>query len=150
MTKDVHHQTRKAADMAIARKQISPDSHRAVLAGEISLQDARELGRSGTPQSTAQGTTIQEEATETSGTPQEQPTDAPLGTRRSCLCGCGETTRGGRFRPGHDARLHAELKRNLEKDPLLRNERFDDEQRRYAVERGLAGPEVLPEEERDG
>lgn len=35
-------------------------------------------------------------------------------------------------------------------DPLLRSEKFTDEQRRYAVERGLAGPEVLPEEERDG
>ncbi len=60
-------------------------------------------------------------------------------------------TRGGRFSPGHDARLFGRLKRNLEKDPLLRNEKFTDEQRRYAVERGLAGPEVLPEgESHDG
>lgn len=22
-----------------------------------------------------------------------------------CVCGCGETTRGGRFRPGHDQKL---------------------------------------------
>jgi hypothetical protein len=22
-----------------------------------------------------------------------------------CICGCGETTRGGRFRPGHDQKL---------------------------------------------
>jgi len=28
-----------------------------------------------------------------------------------CLCGCGETTKGGRFRPGHDARYHAAQKR---------------------------------------
>ncbi len=33
--------------------------------------------------------------------------------------------------------MYGELKRNLEKDPLLRNERFDDEQRAYARERGL-------------
>ena len=133
----VHHATKKAADISLAKRQISPDSYRAVLAGQISLQDARELGRSGAPQSTAQGMTVQDEATETAGTPQEQPTGAPLGTPRSCLCGCGGTTRGGRFKPGHDVRLHGELKRNLEKDPLLRNERFTDEQKAYARERGM-------------
>lgn len=25
---------------------------------------------------------------------------------RSCECGCGEQTKGGRFRPGHDSRVH--------------------------------------------
>jgi hypothetical protein len=35
-------------------------------------------------------------------------------------------------------------------DVLLKSERLTPEQRHYAVERGLAGPEVLPEEERDG
>jgi hypothetical protein len=34
-------------------------------------------------------------------------------------------------------RLYGELKRNLEKDPLLRNERFTDKQREYAKERSL-------------
>jgi hypothetical protein len=56
---------------------------------------------------------------------------------RECLCSCGGMTKGGRFLPGHDARLHGELKRNLEKDPLLRNERFTEDQREYAKERGL-------------
>jgi hypothetical protein len=27
-----------------------------------------------------------------------------------CLCGCGEPTKGGRFRPGHDARLKSDLR----------------------------------------
>lgn len=55
------------------------------------------------------------------------------------LRGCGEAVRGkkSRFRPGHDARLHGELKRNLEKDPLFRNERFIDEQKAYTKEREL-------------
>lgn len=53
------------------------------------------------------------------------------------MCSCGGTTRGGRFLPGHDQRLFGELKRNLGKVPLLRNERFSDEQRAYAKERGL-------------
>ena len=26
-------------------------------------------------------------------------------SERECYCGCGETTRGGRFRPGHDQKL---------------------------------------------
>jgi hypothetical protein len=42
-----------------------------------------------------------------------------------------------RFRPGHDARLYGELKRNLERDPLLRNQRFSDAQKAYARQRGL-------------
>ena len=129
--------TKRASDMAIARKQVSQESYRAVLAGEITLRRAKELGRSGAPTDTPQGSSGPGRGQETAGTPQEQPTDGPHGTRRSCLCGCGETTRGGRFKPGHDARLHGELKRNLEKDPLLRNERFTEEQRGYARERGL-------------
>ena len=120
--------TKRALDMAIARKQVSQESYRAVLAGEITLRRAKELGRDRGPADTSKGT---------SG-----PRRAPSGPRkgrqpRPCLCSCGGTTRGGRFLPGHDARLHGELKRNLEKDPLLRNERFTEEQRSYAGERGL-------------
>lgn len=29
---------------------------------------------------------------------------------RACECGCGENTKGGRFRPGHDAKLHSRQK----------------------------------------
>ena len=124
----VHANTRKAADISIAKKQISPASHRAVLAGEISLQDARELGRDRGPADTSEASDGPRRA---SSGPREGRTPRP------CLCSCGGTTRGGRFLPGHDAKLHGELKRNLEKDPLLRNERFTEEQRAYARERGL-------------
>src|SRR5215211_4089249 len=124
--------TKRALDMAIARRQVSQESYRAVLAGEITLQRAKEVGRDRRPADTGQASGGREEAR-----------TGPRGSRtpRPCMCSCGGTTKGGRFLPGHDARLHSELKRNLEKDPLLRNERFRDEQRRYAVERGLAGPE---------
>ena len=69
-----------------------------------------------------------------------------------CLCGCGQRPKSSksRFIQGHDHRLYGELKRNLRSDPLLRSDKFNDAQRRYAVERGLVGPEVLPEEESDG
>lgn len=39
-----------------------------------------------------------------------QQTSTPA-TGPECTCGCGERTKGGRFRPGHDSRYHARLKR---------------------------------------
>lgn len=36
---------------------------------------------------------------------------AEPGSGPECLCGCGERTKGGRFRPGHDARYHAAQKK---------------------------------------
>ena len=121
--------TKRALDMAIARKQVSQESYHAVLAGRITLQEAKAIGRDGAPATDATGDTSGREEPRTGPRERRQP--------RSCLCSCGGTTRGGRFLPGHDARLHGELKRNLEKDPLLRNERFTEEQRAYAKERGL-------------
>ena len=77
MTKDAHHQTKRGADIAIAKKQISPDSYRAVLAGEITLQRAKELGRSGAPTDTSEGT---------SG-PRRASSGPRKGSRpRPCLC----------------------------------------------------------------
>ena len=133
----VHYQTERGARIALAKKQISRESYEAILRGELSLADGKVLGRGRGPDSL--------EHRSGPGAGPERPRKG-----RECLCSCGGTTRGGRFLPGHDMRLYGELKRNLEKDPLLRNERFNDEQREYAVERGLVGPEVLPEEERDG
>ena len=121
--------TKRALDTAIARRQVSQESYRAVLAGTLTLQEAKAIGRDGAPATDAsEGRSGREE-------PRTGPREGR--TPRPCLCSCGGTTRGGRFLPGHDARLHGELKRNLEKDPLLRNERFSDEQKAYARERGL-------------
>jgi hypothetical protein len=66
----------------------------------------------------------------------EERPQAGTDTLRPCLCGCGGLVKN-RFRPGHDQRLFGELQRNLERDPLLRNERFTNEQRDYARQRGL-------------
>ena len=130
----VHHMTAKAAGTALAHRLISQDSYRSVLRGELSLEEAKFLGRARGP-STPALEKVQEMPPEPS----------------PCLCGCGQRPRSprSRFVQGHDHRLYGELKRNLETDPLLRNERFSAGQRRYAVERALVGPEVLPEEERD-
>jgi hypothetical protein len=131
----VHGNTRKAAEMALARRQISRHSHRAVHEGRIRLAHARELGRDRGPHDAGQASSGHEEG-------RKAPREGSQERSRSgayCLCGCEEPVRGkkSRFRPGHDSRLYGELKRNLEKDPLLRNERFTDEQKAYARERGL-------------
>jgi hypothetical protein len=135
----VHHQTVRAARNALAKKQISRGSYGAVLAGTLSLSDAKRLGRDGgpTPADAREG---QDEGQETSQSASAQEgAGTPPHDQRLCLCGCGEPVRGkkSRFRPGHDARLHGELKRNLKADPLLRYEHFTEEQREYARERGL-------------
>ena len=118
----VHHMTAKGARNALAHRLISQDSYRSVLRDELSLAEAKSLGRDRGP-STPASEKVQESA----------PDPSP------CLCGCGQRpkSRNSRFIQGHDHRLYGELKRNLEKDPLLRNERFSDEQKAYARERGL-------------
>ena len=123
----VHHQTERGARIALAKEQISQESYEAVLAGALTLAEAKELGREGDPGA----------PTSRGGHEEGRKTPREGRTLRRCLCSCGGTTRGGRFLPGHDARLYGELKRNLEKDPLLRNERFNEEQREYARQRGL-------------
>jgi hypothetical protein len=111
-----------------------------VLAGELSLADAKRLGRDGAPTPTV------------AGGARERATEIPERQAPQCVCGCGQRPKSprSRFVQGHDHRLYGDLKRNLQNDPLLRNERYNDAQRRYAVERGLARPEVLPEEEPGG
>ncbi len=83
----VHHATKRGADMSLARKEISPDSHKAVHEGRISLEEARELGREGSPFGPAPKTTSKNDRS------------------RPCLCACGEVSKAGRFRPGHDMRM---------------------------------------------
>jgi hypothetical protein len=137
MTQKVHHQTERGARIALAKKQISRASYEAVLRGEISLTQAKELGREGGPDApTSRGGSRAARTGPPEG--RERPQEG-TGALRTCLCGCGEPVRGkkSKFRPGHDVRLYGELKRNLEKDPLLRNERFSHEQKAYAKERKL-------------
>ncbi len=86
-TTTIHPMTRKAADLALAKKVISPDSHRAVHEGRISVEEARELGREGSPFAPARKTVAKNDRS------------------RPCLCACGEVSKAGRFKPGHDMRM---------------------------------------------
>lgn len=108
----VHHQTKRAADLALSKKVISPDSHKAILAGELGLEAAKELGREGSPYG-----------------PAVRVNKADRG--RDCLCGCGLRTRGGRFRSGHDQRLVTYAKEYVRGDREL-----TDEQLAYVQESG--------------
>ena len=139
----VHHMTMKGARNALAHRLISQDSYRAVLRGELSLPDAKSLGRDRGPEIPGPN----------SGQDEGRKTSRKGRAPRACLCGCGRWPRSPRslFVQGHDAILRSELAAQIKKgDVLLRSERITHEQHRYAVERGLAGPEVLPEEGRDG
>jgi|SRR5215213_395321 len=139
----VHGNTKKAADMALARREINRESHKAVHEGKITLAEARELGRDRGPDDTGQASSGQDEATERAPRKSRAP--------RPCLCSCGGTTKGGAFLPGHDARLRSELVAQIKKgDVLLRSDRSTAEQRAFAVRHGLISEETLPEEERDG
>jgi hypothetical protein len=133
VTQKVHHQTERGARIALAKKQISRASYEAVLAGTLTLAEAKKLERDRGPHDTGQASSGRGAATETPG---RSSAESLQDGTSACLCGCGESVKN-RFRPGHDQRLFGELKRNLERDPLLRNERFTEEQRAYAKERGL-------------
>ena len=114
MTDKVHHQTRKAADISLAKRRISPASYRAVLAGEITLQAARDLGRDRGPDDTgrasggpgtATGRVRSASAEDGTDTPPQPVSRISKNDRsRECMCGCDRTTHG-RFSPGHDQRL---------------------------------------------
>ena len=141
-------QTKRALDLAIARRQVSQDSYRAVLDGRISLQEAKTIGRAGTPATdAAQGhsgpgttTEIQDEpARRTAGivpTPSRtllparasrraSPRTDHTPTKTPCLCGCGRLV-GSRFATGHDMRMFRVAREHLEQGREL-----TDEQREY-------------------
>ena len=104
----VHHQTRKAADMSLAKKAISPDSHWAILEGRITLDEARELGRNAGPGGPAVRVNKNDRT----------PTKTP------CLCGCRELV-PRTFKAGHDMRLVAYAKEYVRGERELTPEQLE-------------------------
>ena len=112
----IHHQTKRALDLAIAKKQVSRASYDAVLAGTLTLAEAKAFGRDRGPD-TPQASSGPESAT---GTPGQASAGSPEGatdtppqpvsriskddTLSPCLCGCGELV-ARRFKAGHDMRM---------------------------------------------
>ncbi len=107
------------ADLAIARKEISQESHAAILKGNLSLADVKELGRNAGPDGPVGKAEAKARAT-------------PKKYRPVTLCiACGKPTKGGRFHPGADIQMHQIA------DEHLRGEReLTDERRKYLEESG--------------
>ena len=125
----VHHQTRRGADIALAKKQISQESYRAVLAGTLTLAEAKELGRQGAPNT------------------RPQPTSRISKDDRSreCMCGCGSRTKG-RFAQGHDMRLATYAKEYVRGERDLSPEQLEYVEHSGKLER--AREQIAREEER--
>lgn len=109
--------TKRALDTAIAKRQVSQDSYYAVLEGRISLADAKELGREGSP-----------------NTPLKLVSRISKDDRtRECMCRCGKSTKG-RFAMGHDARVKGWILKAVRAGDLSD---LTEEQVAYGRERGL-------------
>lgn len=106
----VHGNTKKAADMALAKKAISPDSHKAVYEDRIDLDEARSLGREGSPFGP-----VPKIISKNDRTP----------TKTVCLCDCGQLV-PRMFAPGHDARMF-----RVAREHLTEGRDLTDEQREY-------------------
>jgi hypothetical protein len=141
--------TKRALDMAIARKQVSQESYRAVLAGTLALREAKAMGRDGAPAAdAAQGISGPGTATETAREGQEQPANAPQDSpprpvsriskddaTQQCWCGCQQlTSPDRRWLPGHDQRAKGIIERAAREGKA---EELSDRLKEYGAERGL-------------
>jgi hypothetical protein len=127
VTQKVHHNTRKAVELALAKKQISRASYEAILRGELSLAQAKDRGREGGPDartSRSGAGAATEGPRKGRERPQERSQESteipPPPTSRiskddatqECWCGCREQTKPHRrWRPGHDQRAKGIIKR---------------------------------------
>jgi hypothetical protein len=145
--KKVHGNTRKAADMALAKRLISRSSHEAILAGTLTLEEARKLGRDRGPYDTGRASSGSRTATERTPEGRERPqegTGAPPqpvsriskdDSRQLCWCGCEELTSPNRkWKPGHDQRGKGIITRAVKEGKV---EELSLQLREYAEERGL-------------
>ena len=139
-----HHQTVRGARLALARRQVSQKSYRAVLAGEITLQQAKAIGRDGAPATdigqspSGPGTATEISPSASTGGTQDGADRPPQplsriskdDRTRSCLCGCRRETRG-LFARGHDMAMY-----RVAREHLTEGRELSDEQREYLERSG--------------
>jgi hypothetical protein len=136
--------TKRAADLALMRRTISRASYNAILAGTLTLAEAKALGRDQGPDTTWDHSGPGRPSEEPERASAEDHWDGTDKAQKLCLCGCGVPV-SRNFKAGHDARLLSELRGQIKKgDVLLRSERITDEQRQFAVRHGLISEEALP------
>jgi hypothetical protein len=143
----VHHQTERGARIALAKKQITQESYEAILAGTLTLAEARKLGRDRGPDDTGRPSSGPGTAIESTRGDRERPqegTDAPPqpisriskdDTTQECWCGCGSWASPGKhWRPGHDQRAKGIIKRAV---TAGKTHELSDRLRNYGRERRL-------------
>ena len=151
---EVHHQTARGARNALTHRQISQESYRAVLRGELSLAHAKSLGRDRGPDTSRGPRRSKDGHGDTRGASAEGTQDAPQPvsriskTERSrlCMCMCGGRTRGGRFLPGHDVRLVTYAKEYIRGERELTGEQLEYVRESGKLDRAKA--QVETEEQR--
>lgn len=107
----VNGNTLKAAQVAVAKKEISADSFRAIESGSLSLAEARELARNAGPA----GPAVRVNKNDRS---------------RPCIA-CGGFTKGGRFHPGCDTKMY-----RIAREALAGERELTEEQHAYLEESG--------------
>jgi hypothetical protein len=142
--------TKRAADIALAKRQISPASYRALIEeGTITLQEAKAMGRDGAPAMdttlgrSGQGTSTEASRSASGGSGGRAPDMPPQpvsriskdDTTQECWCGCQEFTSPNRkWKPGHDQRGKGIIKRAVKEGKVGE---LSDRLREYGAERGL-------------
>ena len=136
--------TKRAADMALAKKTISRASYDALLAGRIDLAQAKATGRDGAPAAdthqpsvgpaAATGRARSASGTDDAHTPPQPVStiskDDRTPTKTPCLCGCG-TPVVRSFALGHDARMF-----RVAHEHLTEGRELTKEQREYLESSG--------------
>ena len=143
--------TRRAADIALAKRTISRASYDAILAGTLSLQEGKEYGRNRGPDCPEGRSGLGRSSSGTrsaSAGDTEAPQDAPPRTppqpvsrmskddaTQACWCGCRSwASPGKRWRPGHDQRAKGIIKRAVREG---KTGELSPQLREYGAERGL-------------
>ncbi len=145
MTRKVHYATRRAADKDLAEGIITEQSHAAVLAGEMDIATARNIGAdddpTGTPVDRSGPRTVTEGARSASAEGHQDAPPQPVSrlskndTRQFCWCGCEQLTSPGRiWRPGHDQRAKGIIKRAVRDGTVAE---LPPRLKEYGAERGL-------------
>jgi hypothetical protein len=117
MADKVHHVTRRAADKDLAEGTITAQSHAAVISGNMTLQEARNIGADDAPTDTPEDhggpRTATEGARSASAEDHQDAPPQPVSriskddATQECWCGCGQWTKPNRmWVQGHDMRAH--------------------------------------------
>jgi hypothetical protein len=144
---NIDERTKRAADLALMRRQISRASYAAILAGTLTLAEAKALGRDqgpdttwdhsgpGRPSEGPERASAEDHRGGADKPPQPVSRISKNDTQQFCWCGCEQlTSPGKRWLPGHDQRGKGIIKRAAKEDKV---DELDVRLREYGEERGL-------------